>query len=239
MKEYRIIRTDNVTPLDKTPEPVREPSTLQRVARILVALLFIGAMLYLGGIYQFARFQTTPAETSAGDYSTLIDASERSIPTTVFVLTNEGQMDENRVDQLVSNANEILKQAAVQLEPVEVSTVNIEETNQPGPELVNSPERLRDYLPELSEDRLHVVVTETLGGINGIAFSGRQVVAVAEYTTGFDFRVLAHEVGHALSLSHVSDKSNLMNSGSNGTDLTRSQAVKANEAASALNQPES
>lgn len=239
MEKYRIIKTENVTPLDQIPEPIQEPSVLQKIARVLIAILFIAAMLYLGGGYQFARFQTTPADTTAANYSSLIEAPTQSIPTTVFVLTSGSEVNEDRINQLVSNANEILQQAAVQLGPVEISNINTEGAAQPGPQLVHSPRKLQDYLPPLSNDQLYVVVTETLGGINGVAFSGTRVVAVAEYTTSFDFRVLAHEVGHALSLQHVDDKSNLMNSGSSGTELTESQAMQANQAASSLIDSES
>jgi predicted Zn-dependent protease len=96
---------------------------------------------------------------------------------------------------------------------------------------VADPDRLQSILPSISSREVYVVITPSLGGLNGIAFSSKDTVAVAEYTTSYDFRVLAHEIGHLLDLSHVSDKSNLMFSGSGGTDVTQTQAEKAHQEA--------
>lgn len=231
MTDYNIIWTDNTSTVHQEPDPVQPRSTLQNILRGIVALLFVLAMLYLYGGQQFIQFHETPEGANAGTYESVIDAETATVPVTVFVLTGDTENNEDRSRQLITQADKILDQASVDLSPVEVQFVQIPSDSQPGPELVNDPTALKRLLPELQDDRLNVVLVEALGGINGIAFSGRRAVAVAEYTTTFDFRVLAHEIGHALSLQHVSDRSNLMNSGGSGTTLLPEQAQAAHEAA--------
>ena len=53
------------------------------------------------------------------------------------------------------------------------------------------------------EATINVFLVGNLGGINGIAFGGLNSVAVADYTTVYDFRALAHEIGHILGLHHL------------------------------------
>ena len=62
----------------------------------------------------------------------------------------------------------------------------------------------------------------------GIAFGGLYSVAVADYTTVYDFRALAHEVGHVLGLHHVSgSRGQLMYRGANGFKLSLEEIERA------------
>ena len=231
MPNYRIIYTKNTSPVFEEPDPIKPRSTTHNILRWSFALLFLVAMVYLYGAQQFVQFHRTPAGSTAGEYQSLVAGEEVRIPTTIFVISSGSDFNQGRVEGLVTQANQILWQANVSLESDEVRLIMAPDDYSVGPELVSNPTSLQELLPPLVEDRLHVVVVSGLGGLNGVAFPGRQVVAVAEYTTSFDFRVLAHEVGHALSLTHVNDKANLMYSGSSGTTLTKVQAKEANKKA--------
>lgn len=235
---------------DFSPEdirPIQPRPWYKRVGRRLAAFIFIAAMLFFGGIYQFGLLQKTPEDASVRQYQPVISAPAREIPATVFVLQRQGATGTTSMRRLVNKANKLLQQANVTLQPVRIRSVSAnssqsqgttdtasgpatESGKRPG-HIAASPKELRSQLPELNSDRLNIVVTTGLAGINGVAFPGQQVVAVAEYTSTFDFRVLAHEVGHILSLEHVSDKSNLMFSGSSGTELKAGQAREANRQA--------
>lgn len=229
---YNIIVTGQVTPLEQQPEPIRDRPWYTKIGRRLVAFVFILAMLFLfGGFYQFGLLQKTPEDTPVGQYEAVVDLPARSVPATVFVLSEEDPDNAESVRTLVDKSNQLLHQAVVRLDPIRVEMISVANIDQPAGQVATSPAQLRELLPNLDPNRLHIVVTSGLAGINGVAFPGRQVVAVAEYTSSFDFRVLAHEVGHILSLDHVSDGSNLMHSGGAGTMLTPDQARTANQSA--------
>lgn len=203
--------------------------------RASIAVVFILAMLFLyGGLYQYLQFTTTSDNISAGEYQSLIHEPAIPIPTTLFMLIDENTDTTVNAERLVDRANQILSQAAVEMRLDGVEEIQLSGTNISGFRLVRDPTTLRELLPMMDADRLNVVIAGGLGGVNGVAFSGQQVVAVAEYTTSYDFRVLAHEVGHALGLDHVRDRSNLMYSGSSGTELRLDQATQAYEAAASF-----
>ena len=65
-----------------------------------------------------------------------------------------------------------------------------------------------------------------------MAFGGLRSVAIADYTTVYDFRALAHEIGHLLGLSHVPvDRNLLMYQGANGSELSLEEIMRAREIA--------
>lgn len=197
----------------------------------MIALVFVLATFFLfGGIYQLGLVQQTPTDTPAGNYKKLVDKPTRTIPATVYVLT-EGASNDTDVNSLVIKTNAILKQAAVSLSLERTETVQVEDLPEGDREIAGTPKALREQLPDLNPDHLNVVATRGLTGLNGVAFVGRDVVAVAEYNATFDFRVLAHEVGHILSLTHTASRRNLMRSGGSGVLLNNAQAQQAHEEA--------
>ncbi|MEX1014203.1 MAG: hypothetical protein WDZ80_03525, partial [Candidatus Paceibacterota bacterium] len=83
-----------------------------------------------------------------------------------------------------------------------------------------------------NKDIINVFLLRRLAGINGVAFMGLNTLAVADLTTNYDFRVLAHEVGHLLGLGHITlNKKRLMHQGSGGYMLTLKEAKIAREKA--------
>jgi hypothetical protein len=227
-----IIYTESVSyPID-LPEPIQDRPWYQVWLQRMIALVFVFATVFLfGGIYQLSLVQQTPESTPAGSYENLIDQPERSIPTSLYVLTEDGSSKIN-TNNLITKTNAILQQAAVELSLQRTNTIAAKDLPAGDKQIAGSPSALRDQLPELNPSHLNVVVADGLAGVNGVAFVGTNVVAVAEYNATFDFRVLAHEVGHILALEHTPDRRNLMRSGGSGTTLTQSQAQQVYRQAS-------
>jgi len=97
---------------------------------------------------------------------------------------------------------------------------------------LTQPIRFLGQLEGREQRVIYVLLAANLNGINGVAFSGINVVALADYTSVHDFRTLAHEIGHILNLSHTtSDESRLMHSGADGTALTQEEIITAREVA--------
>ena len=60
-------------------------------------------------------------------------------------------------------------------------------------------------LDEYNRDDINVLLVSNLQGINGISYGGLRTISIADKTTVYDFRALAHEIGHQLGLDHRDD----------------------------------
>jgi len=201
-----IIYTESVNYPADLPEPILDRPWYVKLGRRLIALVFALATFFLfGGMYQLGLFQQTPAHTPAGEYQPVITQELQRLPVTVYVLDQSRRESPpaTTTKRLIDRTNAVLGQARIRLSLATTSVITTSDLHSTTGRLAASPEHLKKELPQLRADRLHIIVSRGLGGINGVAFPGQQVVAVSKYTTSFDFRVLAHEVGHILSLDHV------------------------------------
>lgn len=207
-----------------------EPTPLAvRVARGLIAALAIGGMLWLFGFDGFFRFQrTSPAVTQQLPQAT--DAPSISIPLNVLVVRSpEGGSERSVADimRLVDNADRVLRQAQLSLNLIAIHEEEVSPAHLAS--YYDNPYGFITGFTTFDPATINVVLIETIGGgINGISYGGVSAVAVADFTSVFDFRVLAHEIGHQLSLGHVAgDQSRLMFRGANGFDLTNDEIRQA------------
>ena len=219
--------TKHKTEIDPyTGDPIDQETSLEwRIVSGVVAFFCIVALLFMYGGRQFVRFLPTPDAATVPTQAQVIDAENVvSVPVSVFVLKQDETAEAVNTDALIEKANNILHQAAIRLSVKNRRTVNIKGRSPLGIGDIADAESRRQYVENVPEETINIFITQSLDGLNGIAFAGQRTVAVAEYNTGFDFRVLAHEVGHALGLDHVSSGENLMYSGSSGIRLKKQQA---------------
>jgi len=207
-----------------------EVSMLSRILRGVIAFVALIGLLHLSGINQFLRYQRTPESQEQTPIEALVDARTLTVPLTLFIVTGNNSYGSVRSEEnalnLVENASRIWDQAGIVLEISAIHT------------LVKSDDEIHIFFNNIGafiqkieafdSGTINVFLLGTLGGINGIAFGGLRSVAVADYTTVYDFRALAHEVGHILGLSHVGEsRGQLMYRGANGFELSLEEIERA------------
>jgi hypothetical protein len=199
------------------------------VVKALLALVVLVGLIYFSGIYQGTFFQKTSRQAQPRQLSRLVEGEILTLPLSVVSVVAKGEEGKRReeIDSFVSKASVIWDQAAIDLELVSYTEVKLGDRRMRS--VIDDPKTLLSELPQESKEGVIVFLVHSLDGINGIAFVGGRTVAVAEFTTVYDFRVLAHEVGHILGLSHVREGGRLMSTDAGGAELTVEEAEKARQ----------
>jgi len=220
--------------LEQQNEEQKEPTVREiiwRYIRGIIALVVIFGMLYISGIYQFLFYQRTAPSIVQENIESVLDAEGVTIPLTVIILKNDEALGSQRtkedVIRLVDNASEIWKQANIQLLIQDIFVLDVKDDEIEV--FFSTPRLFIHSIEEYNSETINVFLTRTLNGINGIAFGGTNSVAVADYTSVYDFRALAHEVGHILGLTHIQNNGRLMHQGANGFELSLEEIMRARE----------
>lgn len=207
---------------------------LKRLAVIAISFIALLALLYLTSIRPFFLYQLTPIQLEQKSIASQLDATVLDLPLVVYIFKGPPEFaslrNEVGVRALVNNSAIIWQQADINLVLTEIREV---ELSKPEYQLFYRDSRTFIINSGLREtESINVYLFKTLAGINGVSFGGLNTVAVADYTTVFDWRTLAHEIGHVLSLSHIDgSRDRLMFKGANGTDLSLEEIMQARKRA--------
>ena len=219
-------------------EEIVERSLSTKIFLGAVAFMVISGLVYMSGVYQYLFFQRTPSSATTLPVENYLNAETLTIPLTVFIVTESKQFGSARSEEdvlrLVEKASEILGQAAIALTVKEIHTLS--KSDEEVWDLFQNPRIFIQSVDEVDPETINLFLTRNLQGINGIAYTGLGSIAVADYTTVNDFRVLAHEIGHMLGLEHVSGfKGQLMYRGADGIDVSSEETEEARRNAEAFN----
>jgi len=205
-------------------------SIFSRVLQGIVAFIALVGLLYISGGYQYFFYQRTPPSVNQAEIVSRVDAQILQLPLTIFIIIGSESYGSVRSEEnalyLVENASRIWNQAGITLTIKNIYTISKSDGEMKI--FSDTPVAFIQNLNEFDEATINVFLVGNLGGINGIAFGGLGSVAVADYTTVYDFRALAHEIGHVLGLHHVPEsQGQLMYQGANGFKLSLKEIERA------------
>jgi len=221
---------DSDNDLDKDTVEEVEASIFTKILKGVIALVVLAGLIYASGIYQHLLYRKTPLSISQSPIATRVDAEQLTVPLTIFIILAEApygsvRSKENAMN-LVENASRIWDQAGIVLDIKNI--YEIERTEEEMRIFYSTPHAFFHNVNKFDPSTINSFLVGNLNGINGLAFGGVRSIAVADYTTVYDFRAFAHEIGHILGLNHVSgSRGQLMYRGANGFNLSLGEIERA------------
>ncbi len=223
-KEFQEPAEEDFFEEEETPS---EPSFFWRFLKIFIALVLLFSLLYITGIREYFFYRKTPIDVKLDPPSAVLEAEKITVPVSVFILREgsfRSERKEKEVESILEKGFQLFEQANIGFE-IKHQEELFTESNL----FLSNHSLFLSKVEEYKPEKINIFLVGHLKGINGIAFPGRNSLAVADYVTSHDYRTLAHEIGHIFGLGHNNNPFSIMYQGSYGLNFSLEEVLKMRE----------